>query len=402
LEKPKKKERGIRERNGKFYYRHSIKDPITGKRKQKESPGFATIGQARQEGIRIEAEKLYGTYIEEQDIMFKDWVDRWLVLYASSGKVKNSTVDIRRDSLKRAKKSFAGLELKEVTRLQYQSLLDNTKAEGKSKRTVELLHEACRMLFSKAVSLELIKVSPAAGAEIPTYPDTVEQLENATELPQFLEKEQLAKLLKTAKANEEDPQGYHALFVLAYTGLRIGELCALKETDIDHINKQISITKTLYNAGAIKDYELNTPKTKSSIRKIDVSETVLFIINKQIAWRKEYKMAVRKKFTDKLDKLNFLFVNNQKNPGYPAPIAQFEKVMSRMLTAAELPDTLSPHSLRHTYTSLMAEAGVELEAIQRLLGHQNDRVTRSIYLHVTKAKKKEAVEKLDELMKGLL
>jgi integrase len=66
-------------------------------------------------------------------------------------------------------------------------------------------------------------------------------------------------------------------------------------------------------------------------------------------------------------------------------VGQIQRTMKRLLIDAKLPETLSPHSLRHTYTSLMAEAGVELEAIQRLLGHKNDRVTRDIYLHVTKA-----------------
>lgn len=394
------KERNIRERDGKYYFRYDTKDPVTGKRKQKESKGFASPTEARRESIRIQAEMLHGTYIEEKNIMFKDWVDQWLALYEATGKVKNSTVYLRRKSIKRAKKKFAGLKLREVTKLQYQSLLDEMKSEKLAKRTVELLHEACGMMFNKAVQMELIKMSPAAGAEIPAYPKTVEQLESGVELPKFFEKEELALLLRTAKEGD-DQQLYHALFIMAYTGLRVGELCALKPTDVDVVNKQISITKTLYIKSSLKDYELNTPKTKSSVRKIDISDRVLAMIQTQIAWRKAYKMSERIKFTDELDKLNFLFVSNKMLPGYPAPIAQFQRTMKRMLTVAGLPDTLSPHSLRHTYTSLMAEAGVELEAIQGLLGHKNDRVTRDIYLHVTKARKKAAVEKLDILMDGL-
>lgn len=394
------REINIRERNGKYYFRYNVKDPITGKRKQKETKGFASPTEARREAVRIQSELMNGTYIEEKDIMFKAWVDQWLEIYGATGKVKNSTVDIRRDSLQHAKKEFAGLKLREVSKLQYQAMLDKRKAQGKARRTVELLHEACRMMFNKAVALELIKVSPAAGAEIPAYPETVENLESGKELPKYLEKEELAHLFQTAKTDETPAgqQWYHALYVLAYTGLRIGELCALKPSDIDEVNKQISVTKTLYNTGSIKAYELNTPKTKSSVRKIDVSANVLTILKKQEAWRTEYKMSERKRYWEEE---KFIFVNDHKFPGYPASIAQFERMMGRTLETAELADTLSPHSLRHTYTSLMAEAGVELVAIQRLLGHKNDRITNDIYLHVTKARKKAAVEKLDKLMEGL-
>ncbi|MEX2460855.1 MAG: Arm DNA-binding domain-containing protein [Paenibacillaceae bacterium] len=86
------KERNIRERDGKYYFRYDIKDLVTGKRKQKESKGFATPTEARREAIRIQAEMLHGTYIEEKDIMFKDWVDKLLTIYEATGKVKNSTV----------------------------------------------------------------------------------------------------------------------------------------------------------------------------------------------------------------------------------------------------------------------------------------------------------------------
>ncbi len=55
---------------------------------------------------------------------------------------------------------------------------------------------------------------------------------------------------------------------------------------------------------------------------------------------------------------------------------------------------------RHTHTSLLAEAGVSLEQIMHRLGHSNDAITRNVYLHVTKPKRKEASHKFAELMKS--
>ena len=75
--------------------------------------------------------------------------------------------------------------------------------------------------------------------------------------------------------------------------------------------------------------------------------------------------------------------------------------MRRILKYAGLNTSLTPHSLRHTHTSLLAEAGVGLEEIMERLGHIDDDTTRNVYLHVTKEKKKEAPQKFAELMKDL-
>lgn len=56
--------------------------------------------------------------------------------------------------------------------------------------------------------------------------------------------------------------------------------------------------------------------------------------------------------------------------------------------------------MRHTHASLLAEAGVSLEQIMQRLGHANDDITKRIYLHVTKPKRKEAVQKFGDLMKS--
>lgn len=75
--------------------------------------------------------------------------------------------------------------------------------------------------------------------------------------------------------------------------------------------------------------------------------------------------------------------------------------MARLLKLANLDTRLTPHSLRHTHTSLLAEANVTLEEIMARLGHKNDQTTRNIYLHITETRKKEAVRKFGQLMQSV-
>lgn len=414
-----KKYNNVRERNGKFYYRYDTKDPLTGKRKQLETTGFSTAKEAEKEGLRIRAEMLNGTYVKEKEIMLSDWVDQWLEIYRASGKVKERTIGARKNSLNALTREFGGLKLREITPLKYQKFLNDLKIrstgkggkkkaeegeeekerEGNSQSTIKLVNSAADMMFSKAVQLGLIKVNPAKESVMPAFQKTVEELESEQDIPKFLEKEQLALLLTTAKESE-NVQGYHGLLFLAYTGLRIGEMCALKTSDIDYENRTISITKTLNDQnGGISAFKIGTPKTLSSKRKVDVSMTVIKILESQSTWRNQYKMSRRREWYNESD---FIFVNTGHFPGYPSKLRTFRKFLTTMLKESKtLPTNLTPHSLRHTYTSLMAEAGVELSAIQRLLGHSNNAITERVYLHVTKARKKEAVEKLDALMDGL-
>ncbi|AVF24655.1 integrase [Paenibacillus larvae subsp. larvae] len=62
---------------------------------------------------------------------------------------------------------------------------------------------------------------------------------------------------------------------------------------------------------------------------------------------------------------------------------------------------LTPHSLRHTHTSLLAEAGVSLPEVMERLGHKDEDTIKNIYLHVTKEMKKEASQKFARLMENL-
>jgi integrase len=75
--------------------------------------------------------------------------------------------------------------------------------------------------------------------------------------------------------------------------------------------------------------------------------------------------------------------------------------MRRMVKLAELNEEFTPHSLRHMHTSLLAEAKVSLEDITERLGHSNDDTTRANYRHVTKEMKKEASQKIGQLMRSL-
>lgn len=372
-------------------------NPKTGRRKQDKKGGFKTKAAAQSACAKVIQEVENGTYIHESNITFEEFAEDWLKFYENTGKVKESSVRIRKHEIGKLKPFLAKLKMKDVSRKRYQDILFKLKEEGFSESTIEGVHVTGRMIFKKAIEDELIKNDPTRFVIVPKTVKTVEEIEEEVEVIKYLEKEELSLFLKTAKEKGLD-KDYVVFSLLAYTGMRVGELCALKWKDLDFEEHTVNITKTYYNpTNNVKEYKLLPPKTKASKRKIAVDEIVFEELKNHRAKQNIIRMENRKTYYDK----DFAFTKERTCPGYPEIIKTIELRMHRILKIAGLNTELTPHSLRHTHTSLLAEAGVTLPEIMERLGHTDDETTRLVYLHVTKTMKKEASRKFSELMKSL-
>lgn len=431
-------------------------DPKSGKRKQKKKGGFKTKTEAQEAAALLVAELTAGTYVEEKNITFEDFAFEWLEIYKSSGKPKKpGTIRIRKHEIQRLMDYFAKIKLKDVTRKMYQDALNDLKKRGFAENTLDGAHRTGRMIFKKAIEMELIKKDPTEFAYVPKDIKSVEELEKEDEIPKYLEKEELAKFLRTANEKGLD-RDYPIFMLLAYTGIRVGELCALKWKDINFEEGTISITKTYYNpVNNIRKYQIVAPKTQKGKRTIDVDKKVLDLLEKHKAVQNKVLMKYRKTYHDQ----DFVFAKMDENKpeylGYPELIKTIDNRMNRLLklvsdsiqvgqvifvkdpaggdlsdntyttqsgdtlsrvalkydvTVAQLRQwnklddintELTPHSLRHTHTSLLSEAGVSLEEIMERLGHKDDDTTKHVYLHITKDMKKEASRKFARLMENL-
>lgn len=371
-------------------------DPITGKRKQKVRSGFKTKEEAEAAAAALNHELNQGSYVEETDLTFCEFANQWLPIYSEAKDVKPGTIRVRIHEINKLLPYFSQLKLKDITRKRYQDALNDLKDRGYSDSTREGIHRTGKMIFRKALELELIKKDPTEFAYLKKDKKTIEQLEEE-EIPKYLEKEELAILLKTAKKQGLELD-YLIFLILSYTGIRVGELVALKWKDIDFVNQTISITKTYYNPNnnTVK-FLLVTPKTKKSKRKVVVDEVVIEALKDH----KEKQEKTSEQLGDAYNNQHFIFAKTERQPGYPIVIKMVQLRMARLLKRANLNPELTPHSLRHTHTSLLAEAGVALEQIMDRLGHSDDQITKNVYLHVTKEMKKEASQKFAQLMRSL-
>lgn len=154
-----------------------------------------------------------------------------------------------------------------------------------------------------------------------------------------------------------------SVYIILNTGLRRGELLGLMWSDIDFVNKTLSVRRAIEpdTVGIPKDGEL---KTQSSLRTIPISEE--FCKNLQRIPRKSQFVLAGK------TQWGYTSID-----GFNKQYKNFMKEMSETIKI----DYLSPHELRHTYGTVLREKGVDLYTISRLLGHSDSKVTETTYVH---------------------
>lgn len=395
MARKKKLPPNIRERDGRYTYRYSVDVVENGKvsRKQKETPSYATVKEAQDAGIIIEANRLNGKMIDIKSTTLADWFRRFIKDYSIERELRSGTVRNLNTAYNRLEKHFGGnTKVRNVTPYDYQMYLNALKSSNLKKGTVQEYHNSARTFFSQAVKKGIISNDPTKDARIPAYKITVEEIESGKlDIPLFLEKKQLKNLLGVIRFRG-NAQDYNIFLTLAYTGLRIGELLALKDTDFDEVNGIVSVTKTLTVLSSVRKYTIGPPKNKTSIRKVTIGSTVIKALKSQITWRDQKKADGRL-----IHDAGFIFIST-KYLGYPASPDYAQEKFKHYLKLAKLSEDLTPHSLRHTHTSLLAEAGEQLAVIQERLGHKNDDITRKIYLHVTENQRKAVPDKFEFVM----
>lgn len=164
-----------------------------------------------------------------------------------------------------------------------------------------------------------------------------------------------------------------------YAGLRIGEVLALRNSDIDLNKDLISVNKTLTTDREHKIIMGKTTKSKAGIREIPIPE---FIKNDIIA---QMKSAENNKDQQ-------LFVNTKGEYVNPRIV---NRALQRTLKNMGITD-ISTHSLRHTYGTRCIEAGMRDVALQRLMGHSDITVTLNTYTSVFNKYKEEELQKVND------
>lgn len=199
------------------------------------------------------------------------------------------------------------------------------------------------------------------------------------ELPMLNAEQQ--RILETALAENTDGTKI-GICISLYTGLRIGEVCALRWEDVDlrnavlHVRHTIVRVRTDPPAAEKTRLTIDAPKTQASLRHIPICSALLEHL-REFAANATSAYVISRGET---------FVSPR----------TFEYRFKKVLRESGLPP-INYHALRHTFATRCIEAGVDVKSLSEMLGHANSAVTLNTYVHSSMELKRIQVEKLVHL-----
>lgn len=246
------------------------------------------------------------------------------------------------------------------------------REKGVAFNTIRNDKRSLNAAFYSAIQNDCVRKNPF------DFPIT-DVLEDDTEPKEPLTPEQEESLLSFVQSDSVYCKYYDEIVILLGTGLRISELCGLTTADVDFEGRTINVDHQLLRCKE-KGYYISTPKTKSGIRQIHMSEKVYQAFLRVRDNRNGANPTVVEGYTD------FLFL---KRDGYPKTgdnyVGMFRNLAKKYNKRHEtpLPKAFTAHVLRHTFCTNLANAGINPKALQYIMGHANITMTLNYYAHAT-------------------
>ena len=197
--------------------------------------------------------------------------------------------------------------------------------------------------------------------------------------------EQIEHFLTIAKS--------HRLFCIFYlyvsTGMRRSEALALRWSDFSPAQKVVRIcrSRTKYNE---RDQWFSEPKTPASRRSIPLTDAMVQALNEH----RNRQLIEKEKAKGKYNNYDLIFCQEDGLPIHPDSITN---MTIKFMNKANLPNC-TPHSLRHSFTSLLGQLGISPKVAQELLGHTTIRMTMDVYSHVMPGMKESAIDQLGKAL----
>ncbi|MBC9786527.1 site-specific integrase, partial [Heliobacterium chlorum] len=318
-----------------------------------------------------------GTFIIPSTVTFGEWMDIWLEQYARPNVRPKTYECYEYISRLHLKPKLGNMKIQSLQTTQLQKLLNEKRQSGLATRTVELILTTARTALKQAIHDELINKNIA---------DYVRKPKPSPKQISVFTLDQMKEFMFIA----EEDRLWIAFKLLLGTGMRVGELLALKWGDINLERGHIDVTKGTVlvknENGPNKTHQIiQEPKTKNGYRRIPITEDLVRQLKRWQVLQYIERMAEGEDYED-----DGLVVTTKK--GRMVSQRNLATKFHRLLAKAEIPKT-NLHSLRHTYATRLLEAGVHPKVVQELLGHGSIRITLDTYSHVLPDVKKQAIDK---------
>lgn len=301
-----------------------------------------------------------------KQILFCDYYEKWIKVY-KEGAIRKVTLEKYYMTHRWLKKLIPELKICEMTRINYQQLLNDYALYHERQTTMDFHHQLKGAILD-AVDEGLLDRDPTRKAIIKGKTPAVKKIK-------YINQFELHTLLNNLNLKSEISWDWFILIV-AKTGLRFSEALALTPKDFDFGRQSISVSKTWDYKG---DGGFLPTKNKSSVRKVQIDWQTVIQFSELIKGLPEDKP---------------IFVNGKV---YNSTV---NDILARYCKKANVP-VISVHGLRHTHASLLLFAGVSIASVARRLGHSSMNTTQKTYLHIIQELESQDVDLVMRSLSGL-
>lgn len=305
-------------------------------------------------------DNLNGAHEEEVQLSanmpLHEYIDIWLRTFKEHS-VKQSTYDRLLTSRKTLDEyTIKDMPVCDITSYHIQRYVNQLASHGYSPSTIKKQMRIVTAPLKQAAALHLIPCDPVVGIRIPV------SSEEPNDISKTYGPDEQARIEKAA--SETDTEGAAVVRLLLETGLRAGEILALRWHDVDIFKKRLYVRATVVRLANKKQSRIqNSPKTASSRRIVPLTPKAIMIFERQKQKSKHGEFV----FADK-DGFNL---------SYEALRYQVQKLCEK----AGVP-YLGIHAFRHTFATNCYHKGMDAKILSKLLGHSDVSVTLNVYCHL--------------------
>lgn len=395
----------VRRRNNRWQYQFEGAK-IEGKRKQITKSGFKTKKEALEAGVKALAEyNNSGSHFEPTEMSVSDYFDYWYDNYVLVNLRLHSQRSYKQYIENHIKPDLGIYKLRSLTPAILQKFINTKYANGFGKSHLKGLMGVLSGALKYAVYPgEFIKENPTLYIQLPKYEENNSSM-------RYISNEEWNKIINRF------PYGscfYIPLIIGYFTGFRISETLGLTWNDIDLENKTISINKIIYYNENSKSWYFGPTKTSSSVRTVEIGDTLINILKKHKKDQIENKLKYGGYYTSTYEGEEIIG-NKKLRPLYSFPFSLPVENLKRldMVCTRENGEIVTPntfkyaskvihyelgisnfcyHALRHLHATTLIENGAEIKDVQMRLGHSDIETTYNAYVHHTKQMEHNSVE----------
>lgn len=303
-----------------------------------------------------------------------EWSQRWL---QGQLQLKPSTRQRYASILKKkVEPAWANVPLSSVSHAAVTEWVTRLSASGLAGSTVRQCHRVLSLVLALAVRDKRLSSNPAEGVKLPRTVKSDKQFLSADQVAQLADA--AGKTVKTG-SDKQAQQRRLVVLVLAYTGLRFGELAALRVRRVDLMRRRLEVAESVTEVNGLAVF--GTPKTHQR-RSVPLPRFLVDDLTTLLAGKGPEDLVFTAPHGGVLRLMGFR-----------------RRVFDRATEAAGLAG-VTPHELRHTAASLAIASGANVKDVQRMLGHASAAMTLDVYAGLFEDGLDDVADRMDGLARA--